>query len=90
MSASGPRLTRPCGSVFSVTVHRLLEVAVLEREVHRPVRLRLAGAAEQFDHVVVAELGEVQVLDLVRPVDPVQRERLRRATGRPSCRCSGS
>ena len=52
MSASGPRPTRPRASVFSVDLHRLLEVAVLQRQLHRPVRLRLAGAAEQLDHVV--------------------------------------
>ena len=38
----------------------------------------LARAAEQFDDVVVAELREVQVLDLVGAVDLVQGERLRR------------
>src|SRR5205085_9603062 len=36
------------------------------------------GAAPDFDHVVGTELGQVQVFDLVRLVDPVQVERLRR------------
>ncbi len=78
MSASGPSVTRPRGVGLQRDLHRLLEVAVLERQLHRPVRLRLAGPAEQLDHVVGAELRQVQVLDLVGPVDLVEGERLRR------------
>ena len=61
-------------------VNRFPEVAVLEAQLHRSIRLGFAGAAEQFDHVIRAELREVQILDLVGPVDLVERERLREAT----------
>ena len=71
-------------------MHRLLEVAMLERHLHRPVGLGFAGPAEQLDHVVVAELGEVQVLDLVGLVDLVELECLAPPPGRSSCSGSGS
>ncbi len=60
-------------------VNRFLELAVLDRERHRAVRLRLPGAAEQLDDVIGAELREVQVFDLVRACRySFTRERLRR------------
>ena len=71
-------------------VHRLLEVAVLERHCTARSGFGFAGAAEQLDHVVGAELGQVQVLDLVGPVDAVERERLGRRQVDASCSGSGS
>ena len=59
-------------------LHRLAEVAVLESQLHRPVRFRFPRPAEQLDGVVGAELGQVQVLRLLRPFDLVQGERLPR------------
>ena len=56
--------------------HRLMEIAMLESQLHGPVGLRLTGPAEQLDHVVGAELRQVQILHLLGPLDLVHGERL--------------
>ena len=51
------------------------EVVVLDPEIHGPARADLAGLAQQFQRIGALDPHQVQVLDLLRPVDLVQRER---------------
>ena len=49
---------------------------MLERELHRPIGSHLARLAQQFDGILAVDADQMQVLDLLRPVDLVQRERI--------------
>ena len=56
-------------------VDRVLEIAVLERERHRAVRLGLTRLAEDVEEIPAGHVPQVQVLDLLGVVDAVQAER---------------
>ena len=56
--------------------HLFLELAMLEAQLHRPIRLRFTRPAQQFDRILRPELREVQILDLVGPFDVVERHRM--------------
>ena len=64
-------------------LHRLPEIAMLQRESHRPVRFPLTCLAKQVHHILLArrnragylQLQQVQSFDLLRLVNLVHRER---------------
>ena len=73
-----PARCGPAGSVCSVAVHRLAEVAMLELQV-APGRASLASPVlpSTSSTYLPPKRGEVQVFDLVGAVDLVERERFR-------------
>ena len=57
-------------------MHRIAKVTVLQNHLHRPRRLRLTRLAEQFHKIPGARTQQMQVFDLVSPINLVERKRL--------------
>jgi hypothetical protein len=75
MSANGAQVDAALRIGLQRRLHRLLEIAVLQRQADGAVAARFARSAEHVQGVLAVDQHQMQILDLVGPVDFVQRER---------------